>query len=229
MIEKFQNWSYIRMLPIIEQKSVRSYLPGTNVYQNELLVARTSPVVLDKSLWGQVHDPKYSDGYAKSTQIQSYFSVCVYSLRRAGMISIAQDQSLEKNISIEHSSTLRQSVSQSMRLEVILEGSGFLEGGSVMGQLQSSFELTQEKEYVTEDRRTTTTDIRYDSTGCDRDVVLWDVAKVIVLYRKLKEASGSPAEQMVGLTDYYFETYQKTYMVKDETLNDEKESDEICG
>lgn len=207
---RYEKWPDIEVLPIVGTASIRSYLPKENVYQKELLVGRSEPLSIDGSLWEQIRDPQYRDGYAKATQVDSYFAVCVYALRRVGMISVAAWQGLEKTVSVEHSSTLRQSISQSQRLDVILDGSGYGKRGTVMGQIQTSFELTQEKEYTTEERKTTTTDLRYDPWECDRDVVLWDVAKVVVLYRRLKKSS-EPREQLVGLADYYMETYQKTY------------------
>ena len=50
--------------------------------------------------------------------------------------------------------------------------------------------------------------IRYEQSNYDRDVVFWDIAKVVVLYRK--DTFKEMYVHMVALDDFFFESYQET-------------------
>lgn len=214
-IDAYRDWESIVKLPIDTENSIRTLLPKDNVYQHELMVMRSEPVVIPPAQWDEIHDAELPDSYAKASSVDSYFCVCVYVLRRAGMLSIAAQQSIEKTETIEHSSSMRRSISETERLDTTLDVSGFSKAGSVMAHIGAAFELTTMSEYAEEDRRTTVVDIRYDPCEYDRDVVFWDVAKVPVLYREMKKEFKTPLVRMAALDDYYFETYQKTYNYKD--------------
>lgn len=215
MVDTYRNWGDIEKLPLASQIPIRNLIPKTNVYQDELPVLRSEPLVIPPAQWNEIHDAALPDPYAKSSSVDSYFCVCVYVLRRVGMLSIAAQQSVEKSETIEHTSSLRESISSTERLDAALDGSSFSEAGSVMAHIGASFELTTVSEYATEDRRTSVVDIRYEQSEYDRDVVFWDVAKVVVLYRKMKEGFKEPLVRMAALDDFYFETYQKTYTYED--------------
>lgn len=215
MVDDYRDWKNIEKLPLDSEIPIRTLLPKENIYQKELLVMRSQPVVILAKQWDEIHDAELPDAYAKASAVDSYFCVCVYTLRRSGVLSIAAQQSFEKTETIEHSSSMRKSITETERLDTTLDVSGFGEAGCVMGHIGAAFELTTVSEYAQEARRTTVVDVRYEACDFDRDVVFWDVAKVPVLYRRMKEGYSEPLVRMVALDDFYFETYQKSYQYED--------------
>lgn len=216
MIDLYRNWRSIENLPILGSTSIRTLLPKENIYQKDIPILRSEKFVIPRSRWAEIQDAQIPDSYAKASVVESYFCVCIYVLRRSGMLSVAAQQSVEKTKTIEHSSSLRNSLSQTERLDLALNGGGYGKAGSLMANVGVAFELSNVTEYASEDRRSEMVDIRYDSCMDDRDIVFWDVAKVIVLYRTLKNSEPEPLTRLVALDDFYYETYQKTYTYHEE-------------
>ncbi|WP_087064305.1 hypothetical protein [Intestinibacillus massiliensis] len=215
MIDDYRDWAKIERLPLASETAIRSLLPEKNIFSNDILASRSEKLEIPRSQWNEIQDPKLPDAYAKQTAVDAYFSACVYVMRRSGMLSIAAQQSIDKTETILHTSSMRQSTTQTERLDTALDASKFTEGGSVMAHIGAAFELTTVTEYATEESRTSMVEIRYEQCENDRDVVFWDVAKVVVLYRVLKPGFETPLTSMVALGDFYHETYQKTYTYMD--------------
>lgn len=218
MINAYRDWKTIEALPLASVTPIRKLLPKENVFQDDILACRSEKLMIPRNQWNQIHDPELPDDYAKVTALDAYFCACAYVLRRSGMLSIAAQQSIDKTEVIVHSSSMRKSITQTQRIDVAIDGNAFGESGSLMAHVGAAFELSTVTDYATEDSKTTTVDVRYEQSENDRDVVFWDVAKVVLLYRVLKPSFEVPLTRMVALGDFYHETYQKTYIYTEQDI-----------
>lgn len=203
----FESVAQVLSVPVTAQIDWAEILPKKNIALGEPVVGRYEEQELDRSVWSTLADPVYTDDYAKFNFVDRYFSICLFSLKRVGGVSIAANQSYESSVMVTHSSVLRNSVSESLRIETVLRGSAASEGGSTAeASVTSAYELAKTSEYTQEHSKVTTTTLRYDPVDYDRDAVLWDLVKTVAIYRV---AEGKTA--LVGLGDFYVGTSQATY------------------
>ena len=204
----FKDAERVMATPVALSLDWADIIPARNVVADELVLGRDERLELDRELWDSINDPDRKDAYAKYSFVDSYYTVCVLSLRRVKSVSIAANQSHEMSVSVTHSSSLRNSVSETTRIETVLHASGSGEGGSFLAEatVTSSYELATVQEYAEEASKTTTTTLRYEPADYDRDAVTWDLVKTIALYRE----DGGKTE-LVGLGDFYVSSAQATY------------------
>lgn len=213
MLEIYKDWSKINALNPMPKAAIRNLIPKENLETSEIILGRSELMEIPKAQWSQIGDKEMPDDYAKANFVDSYFCVCVHVLRRNQMIQIAANTSKHTQVTIEHSSAVHNSVKKTDRLETVLEAKGTVKGVELKAKIGNTFEISKENRYDIEDKRKTVEDINYDKVDYDREIVFWDLSKVVVLFRKLKSGSGSV--KMVAMDDYYCDTYQKTYNYKD--------------
>lgn len=202
------DWSNIEKLPVNDTVPLEDFIPEKNLISTDnRLLFRTQPIEIPQSQWSEITEAKL-DNAAKQQVVTSYFTVCVYKLKKAHSLSIARNQERTDTVVITHQTTERTSETTQYALESLVQASvGEEKKGSVGGQIKANYSVTSLKEYIDSKSRTTTETVTYRAENKDRVVVFWDLDKVIFIYRKNKDGSIV----LAGLSDYYVASAQKTY------------------
>ncbi len=203
------NWDNIKSVKVINEDFIAAnYLPVNNSCKNEVVIGRTEVMEIDKNQWSQINDKDISGDYAKKTFVKSYYSVALYLLKRVSSLSLSPNQSYRQTIDITHTSSYRTTENKSLRIENTLSGTANAEFGSLTETLTVSYGIEKMEEYFTEDRKTKTEEVMYDSIPNPRVIVFWDFVKVIALYRTDKKGNT----KLLAYNDFYVDTYQKAYV-----------------
>lgn len=201
------KWTNVESLKVQNNIVVDDLIPKANEIKDEIIVARSEIQQFDKKNWKQLKDPKISSDYAKQNFVKSYFSTCIYLLKRTKSLSIASNQSYRKTIEISHMSSFRTMQTESLRLENVTEAGASGDGFSVRNTLTVAYSIENLKEYISENRKVTTEEVNYDSIDASRNIVFWDLVKIIAIYRKDLQNNV----ELIGFSDYFVETRQKVY------------------
>lgn len=209
------DWDSLQNQKIVDpdETSIYDFVPDKNIMKARTLVGRTDSISVPRCLWEQINDRKCPDPYSKANYVKDYFTVAAYELRKNKTVPIAANQSYTKTIEISNRSTVRRETRQELLLENTIEAGGEGEGFSLRDTLRTQYQISQLDEYCEEDMKTVREEFNYDATDQDRDVVLWDLAEILALYRI--DISGQI--ELVGVDDYYLESTQITYSKTDTT------------
>lgn len=162
---------------------------------------------IPKEQWSQINDKKVPQGRARLAFVKSYFSCCIYYLKRIENLSISANQSYEKSVELYHSSSIRNTSSSTFRIENVIEGTASDGVNSLRDSLSMSYEISNIAEYCSENSKRTTETIRFEPVELSRNVVIWDLIKLICLYRNYKDRV-----ELIGYSDYFVESRKKTYI-----------------
>lgn len=216
----FYEWNLVKGLTVYDMDEVDAseFIPEQNILSGRKIVGRTEAISVPKKLWGQIIDQDYKDDYAKRNFVKDYFTEAVYEIRRNLTMSIAANQSYEKQIEISNTSTVRRETSTQFQIENTISTEGDVKGVSLSNELRMSYEINELNEYCSENEKRETETFNYDAVDYDRAVVLWDVVKVLALYR----TNIKGETELVGVGDYLVLEEQKTY-----AQNEQADSDDI--
>ena len=213
MLDICKDWSKVEALELMSETPIRNLLPKENLNICEIILGRSKPMEIPKAQWSQIRDKDVPDDYGKANFVESYFCVAIDVLHRNKVIQVDAGDAQEYEETIEHISAIHNTVKKTNSLDMALDVGGTVKGCELKAHIGTKFEITKENKYDMEDKYKTVKKVSYKEKDYDREIVFWDLSRVVVLFRKSKEASGSV--KMVALDDYYFETYQKTYNYKD--------------
>lgn len=203
-----QNWE---ALPVVTSLDWAEILPKKNLEGGERTLGRYETQEIPREVWDTIIDPDRIDSYAKYNFVDRYFATCVFSLRRMRSISVAANQSYETVETVTHASTLRNSITESLRIETVLGGSAGAKGkGSAEASVKTAYEISKTNEYTDEKSKVTTITLHYDPVAYDRDAVLWDLVKTVAIYRVFEGETV-----LIGLGDFYVGSSQATYRCGD--------------
>lgn len=204
----YGNWEKIKDLMVLDTFNLSEAIPKENIYKAKAMLGRFAEEPVSKELWTLINDAKFKDDYSKYNFVKSYFTVCVFELRRNKQsISISANMSYTKTLEITHTSTTRNSQSKTYRLENVMEAGYTGENLSLRDTVTSSYELADITEFCDENQSRVTEEFNYGAVDYDRDIVIWDFAKMIALYRE--DIKGNI--ELIGLDDYFIDSKQKTY------------------
>lgn len=205
----YKNCNDVLKLPVLKRIVIDNILPEINEIKEEIDIGRKDAFEIPQNMWKEIKDPQVPSERAKKQFVKSYFSVCVYILKRVENLSISANQSYEKSVELFHSSSLRQTSSSTFRIENVIEGTATGDIGSLRECLTTSYEISKIEEYCNENTKRTTEAIRFEPFEKDRNVVFWDLSKIICIYRKdYKDKIG-----IVAYSDYFIESRKKTYIL----------------
>lgn len=202
--ESGYKWETISALPELSEADVdiQSAVPEKYVFTDQLF-GRSSALEVIKDNWKDIKDPFFPDDYAQTKFVSRYFSTVIYRLKMNTCVSIAANQSFSKETMIHHRSSTRSEISQEMNLENTLR----LDQGGICGELRSAYRISQITEYCKESEKNVTERWEYSAVEYDRDVVIWDLDKIICIFRE--NIKGKI--ELIGLSDYYTASTAKTY------------------
>lgn len=204
------NWDQVEQLGVInpDEKTIDDFIPGKNIFSKRKTVNRTEKISVPKKLWKEIIDKKFPDDYSKHHFVENYFTVSVYEIRKNVTVSIAANQSYEKTLEVSNRSTVRRETRQEFQIENTITG-GYAGGNfSLSETLRMQYQISQLNEYCDENMKSVREVFTYNAIEQDRDIVLWDLVKVLVLYRVNKKGQT----ELVGVGDYFDSSTQKTYM-----------------
>lgn len=204
------DWDSVQKLEVVEpdEKTIDDLVPEKNIFSKRAVVNRTEKISIPKKLWKEIIDRKYPDDYSKHNFVKDYFTVSVYELRKNVTVSIAANQSYEKTLEVSNRSTVRRETRQEFQIENTINCSS--PGGtfSLSDTLRMQYQISHLEEYCDEKTKSVREVFSYNAIEQDRDVVLWDLAEVLVLYR----INRNNKIELVGVGDYYVTATQKTYV-----------------
>lgn len=212
------DWDKIQNLEVINpcEKTVDYFIPDKNIILNRKLDSRTEKASVPKVMWNQIIDIKCPDAYSKRNFVEEYFTVSVYEVRKNTTVSIPANQSYEKTLEITNRSTIRRETRQELQIENTISGNGTSGEFTLSETLRMQYQISELNEYCNENIKTVREVFNYNAIDQDRNVVLWDLAEVLVLYRTSKKGQT----EIVGIGDYYLTASQKTYMPESNSSED---------
>lgn len=218
------DWDSLQDQKIVDpdKTSIYDFVPDKNIMKARALVGRADSISVPQNLWEQINDRKCPDAYSKANYVKDYFTIVAYELRKNKTVPIAANQSYARNIEITNRSTVRRETRQELLLENTIETGGEGKGLSLKDTLRTQYQISRLDEYCEEDVKTVKEDFNYDAIDQDRDIVLWDLAEIVALYRV--DISGRI--ELVGVDDYYLESTQVTYSRTD-TSQAELDSEDL--
>lgn len=206
---RFQ-WSKISQLPLIKDADdYDSLLPNKDLMNGTILLRRTEPKQLPKNQWPTLIDPKVKSDN-KEPYISDYFMICCYTLHRIKNINLPEGKSLKEKITITHSSQTRKETKEEMSLKSTVGA----EASGVKAEISASYGVTNIDEYIEKHEQTTEVEMNYEARNYDRDIVIWDFTKDVLIYRVDFRGNVS----LVAVSDFYQTTKQKTYMLNSAAL-----------
>lgn len=204
------DWDFVQKLEVVDpdDKTIDDFVPEKNIFSKRKPVNRTEKISIPKNLWKQIIDKQYPDDYSKKNFVQDYFTVSVYEIRKNVTVSIAANQSYEKTMEISNRSTVRRETRQEFQIENTINGNSTGEKFSLSETLRMQYQISRLDEYCNENMKSVSEVFSYHAVEQDRDVVLWDLAEVLVLYR----INRNNKIELVGVGDYFVMSTQKTYV-----------------
>lgn len=202
------DWDSVQNLEVVDpdEKTINDLVPEKNIFSKRAMVNRTKEISIPKNLWKEIIDRKYPDDYSKRNFVKDYFTVSLNEIRKNMTVSIAANQSYEKTLEVSNRSTVRRETRQEFQIEnTINAGSS---GGNLADTLRMQYQISRLDEYCDENMESVREVFYYNAIEQDRDVVLWDLAEVLVLYR----INRNNKIELVGVGDYYVAATQKTYV-----------------
>lgn len=198
------SWDAISALQELsdEEVDIQSAVPDKYVFSDRMF-GRSGILEIPKKYWADIKDPLFPDEYGQRQFVARYFSVAAYRIKRSTSVAIAANQSYSKETTIHHRSSTRTEKSQELNLENTLR----LEREGISGELRSAYRISQMSEYCDESEKDETERLEYSAVEYDRDVVIWDLDKVVCVFREnIKGKTG-----LIGRSDYYVSSTAKTY------------------
>lgn len=202
------GWEAISALPELpgEEVDIQSAVPEKYVFADRLF-GRSGTLEIPKKYWGEIKDPLFPDEYGQRNFVARYFAAAVYRLKMNTAVSIAANQSYSRETTIHHRSSTRSEVSQEMNLENMLR----LDREGICEELRSTYRISRMTEYCSESEENVTERLEYSAAEYDRDVVVWDLDKIVCIFREnIKGKTG-----LIGLSNYYMASTAKTYAKKE--------------
>lgn len=204
------DWDFVQKLETTDpdEQTINDLVPEKNIFSKRKTVNRTEKKSVPKNLWSQIIDRKYPDDYSKRNFIKDYFTVSAYELRKNVTVSIAANQSYEKTLEVSNRSTVRRETRQEFQIENTINAGSTGEKFSLSETLRMQYQISRLDEYCDENMKSVREVFYYNAVEQDRDVVLWDLAEVLMLYRINK----NDKVELVGVGDYFVASTQKTYV-----------------
>ncbi|MCI8404679.1 MAG: hypothetical protein HFE49_07225 [Clostridia bacterium] len=215
------SWTNAEKLEVVDPDEVviEDVIPDKNILTSRKTVLRTDKSSVSQNLWNQIKDTKFPDAYSKKHFVSDYFTVMLYEIRKNKTISIAANQSYNKTLEISNRSTVRRETREELQIENVVNGSGGPEKFTLSETLRIQYQISNLSEYCEEDMKSVREEFNYDAIETDRNVVLWDLAQVLALYRT--DIKGNT--ELIGIGDYYVTDIQKTYIKDGASEYDEPE------
>jgi hypothetical protein len=205
----YTDWDEVVSLPIVDKVEIMKVVPRTMDTTDRMWLARTRENPIPPLAWSQILDPSL-DSSAKNRYVESYFTVCVFELRRVDELTIPSGQTNERVVKVSHDSQVRSSYSTKLFIENVIEGG--VSGGeqlkfNVKERLTTSYSVEKLAEYTQTKSKSEQVTVAYKASPEDRTILWWDLTKVIALYRKSTENTVT----LIGLGDYLTKTVAVTY------------------
>lgn len=204
------EWEEIQKLKVVEpvEKRIDDFIPKENIFSKRITDSRTEQISVPKKLWKEIIDRKYPDDYSKQNFVKDYFTVSAYEVRKNVTVSIAANQSYEKTLEVSNRSTVRRETREEFQIENTISGEGSGEIFTLSETLRMQYQISRLDEYCEENMESVREVFNYDAIEQDRDVVLWDLVEVLMLYR----VNIKGKVELIGVGDYYATSTQKTYL-----------------
>lgn len=204
------DWDSVQKLEVVDpdDKTIDDFVPEKNIFSSRKPVNRTEKISIPKKFWKQIIDKQYPDDYSKKNFVKDYFTVSVYEIRKNVTVSIAANQSYEKTLEISNRSTVRRETRQEFQIENTINGNITGEKFSLSETLRMQYQISHLDEYCDENMKSVSEVFSYHAVEQDRDVVLWDLAEILMLYR----VNRNNKIELVGVGDYFVMSTQKTYV-----------------
>lgn len=204
------SWSETEKLEVVDPDDVviDSVIPAKNILATRETVLRTDKSSVTRDFWNQIKDAKFPDAYSKKNFVDDYFTIMLYEIRKNKTISIAANESYNKTLEISNRSTVRRETCEEFQIENVVNGSGGSEKFTLSENLRIQYQISNLTEYCEEDMKSVREEFNYEATDQDRNIVLWDLAEVLALYRRDKKGNV----ELIGVGDYYVTDIQKTYI-----------------
>lgn len=203
------NWSKIESIQVFPNGEfiIEDVMPKTNSPKEGILIGRTEQMEIPVGQWGQIKDLQIPDLYAKKAFVKSYFTTAIFFLKRVRNLSLVANKAFRETIDISHTSSFRNGQTTSLRIEDTIEATGTAEFGSLRNTLTTTYSIDKMEEYYDEDRTTDTKEVYYESTPYAREIVFFDLVKIVAIYRKDKKGNT----KLMACDDFLVGTYEKAY------------------
>ncbi len=204
------DWDSVQKLEVVDpdDKSFDDFIPEKNIFSKRKMVNRTKKMSIPKNLWYQIIDMKYPDDYSKQNFVKDYFTVSVYEIRKNVTVSIAANQTYEKTLTVTNNSTVRRETRQEFQIENTVNVDKQGKDSTLSDTLKTQYQINKLDEYCDANMQSVNEVFCYNAVEQDRDVVLWNLVEILLMYRINKNNKI----ELVGVGDYFVMPTQKTYV-----------------
>lgn len=217
MMEILYDWDTVKNIPENENINLEKVIPKERTTKQQLMVGRTKTKDISRKYWGQIKDSEITNESARDLHIKRYFSVCVFEIRQVKSFTVPKHEKVSTEINISHESFVRRSYESNFLIEnIITAKGGYQQGEQASGyhwelgeQLKTSYSIKELGEYTEKSRKSEKITVERLEIDKDRDIIWWDIVKVVALYRESKKGKI----KLLGVDDYLMDTLERTYIV----------------
>lgn len=206
------EWDKLKTLEIFDPANtkIEDLIPDSYILFDRKTQKRTNTLDIPKNMWEQINDKSYPDSFAKEKYVKNYFLVSAVEVRKNNTLNIPANQEFKNTIELKNISMVKQEVSEKLRLENALNFNVTGDKASLPDVVKQAFGIKDIRAYSSETAETTNKELSFEAAENNRDVVIWDVVKIVVLFR---ETLGNKTE-LAGVGDYLVCAVPKAYEAK---------------
>lgn len=203
------EWDNLKNLPVFDPANtkIEDLIPDDRIPLDRKTLARTNTLDIPKDMWEQINDKDYPDGFSKEKNVKNYFTAAAVEIRKNNTLTIPADQGHTNTEELNNRSMVKKEIPENLRLENAINFSVPDGNASLPDVIKQAFGIKDIHAYCSDAAETTTEELSFASAEINRDVVMWDVVKIVTIYR---ETLGNKTE-LVGVGDYLVRTVQKVY------------------
>ncbi len=203
------EWDNLKKLTVFDPAStkIEDLIPDDYILFERKTQARTNTLDIPRNMWEQINDKDYPDNFSKEKNIKNYFLVSAVEVRKNNTLTIPANQDYNNTVELKNSSMVKNEIPEKLRLENALNFSVPADKASLSDVIKQAFGIKDILAYSSQTSETTNEELSFAAAEFNRDVVMWDVVKIVAVFR---ETLGNKTD-LVGVGDYLVHTVQKVY------------------
>ncbi len=206
------EWDSLKKLAVFDpaDTKIEDLIPDSYILFDRKTQTRSDTLDIPKDMWDQINDKNYPDNFAKEKYVKNYFAVSAIEVRKNNTLTIPANQEYKNTVEVKGSSMVKQEVSENLRIENALDFRDTADKVSLSDMLAQAFGIKDIRTYNSEIAETTNKELSFEAAEFNRDVVIWDVVRIVAIFR---ETLGNKTD-FVGVGDYLVYVVPKVYEKK---------------
>lgn len=204
------DWDSLRSQQVIDpaKTDIGKLVPDSNLVSSRILKGFEKEVEIEKDNWQDINDPTYKDIAAKNQNVKKYIAVSAYEAKKIKSSPLLANQSYKEMVEVVNASTAEKMVSKGFSINSTLNlGAG--SKSTLTALLEQRFDITDMNKFSSQTTEKITTEVSVEPKAVDRVIVVWELVKVIVIFREVPDGN----KELVGVSDYHIAFCPRCYDV----------------